>query len=267
VSASGAAAVALTTGARVNPLVSLLIWRLRQAGHAPGLILSTAPLPGLARLTKARRLGWRALQRRWSGPAGGAPAAADPAPIDAYARRRGYPSPWQPLPAVAVGAAVVRVSDLNGPDAVAALGRAGVQVVVNGGGGLFRPALLAAAPAGILNVHMGSLPRVRGMNALEWSLLLGVAPTATLHFVDAGIDTGDIIARQLLPVKEGDDIAALRGRFVPVAVELVAAHLAAVVAGRAPRQPQKNRDGRQYFALHPRLRRIAAARLSAMAGP
>ncbi|MFH1569916.1 MAG: hypothetical protein ABIL09_18125, partial [Gemmatimonadota bacterium] len=56
--------VGLTTGARRNPLAALLLWRLAEAGHAPVLVLSTAPPPGLARLTKARRLGLAGLRRR-----------------------------------------------------------------------------------------------------------------------------------------------------------------------------------------------------------
>lgn len=266
VPASAATRVAVTTGARVNPLAALLIWRLAEAGHRPSLLLSTAPPPGLARLAKARSLGWAAVRARWRGRGrgGGSDAAA---PIDAYARERGYPSPWRALRAIAgeAGLPVVRVSDLNAAAAVAAVRAAGVQVVVNAGGGLFRPGLIEAVPGGILNAHMGPLPRFRGMNALEWSLLLDAPPAVTLHFVAAGIDTGDLIAQEPIPVRAGDTIAALRARYVPVAVELVAAHLAAAGAGAAPLQPQRRGDGRQYFAMHPRLRQVAEACLKARA--
>lgn len=259
---SAGTAVAVTTGARVNPLAALLIWRLREAGHRPALLLSTAPPAGLARLAKARRLGWAALQRRWQGRGGGSdPAAA--APIDAYAAERGYPSPWQSLAAVAAqaGLATVRAGDLNVAAAVDAVAEAGIEVVVNAGGGLFRPALIEVVPGGILNAHMGDLPRFRGMNALEWSLLSGAPPTVTLHYVAAGIDTGDIIARAPIPVRVGDTLSCLRARYVPVAVELVAAQLAALSMGQATSRPQRPGEGRQYFAMHPRLRRMAEARL------
>ncbi|MFH1569835.1 MAG: formyltransferase family protein, partial [Gemmatimonadota bacterium] len=188
---------------------------------------------------------------------------AAPSPIAAYARQRGYPDPFQSLPALCRRRRVpaARVPDLAGPEAVAAVVEAGVGLLVNAGGGLFREPLIGACPAGILNAHMGPLPRVRGMNALEWSLLEGLPPTVTLHFVAAGIDTGDILDCQPIPVEPGDTIAVLRQRYVPVAVELVAAQLAAVAAGTAARQTQRAVEGRQYFALHPQLRRLAEARL------
>jgi len=258
--------VALTTGARVNPLAALLIWRLREAGHRPVAVLSTAPAAGLARLAKARSMGWAAVQRRLARrglPTGPRASGDATAPIDEYARQRGYPSPWQPLPAIAreAGVAVLRVGDLNGAAASEAVRRRAVRVVVNAGGGLFRRGLLEAVPGGILNAHMGPLPRFRGMNALEWSLLEGAPPTVSLHLVAAGIDTGDVIAREPIPRREGDGIAALRARYVAVAVELVAAHLGAVAAGTAARQAQRRGDGRQYFAMHPRLAQVVEARL------
>lgn len=256
--------VALTTGSRINPLAALLIRRLAEAGQRPCLVLSTAPPVGLARLRKARSLGWAALQRRWRHRGDGG-SRDIPEPIDAYARERGYPPPWHALPGLA-GVDVAQVPDLNGEAALRALRRRQVQVVVNAGGGLFRPQLIEAVAGGILNAHMGPLPAIRGMNVLEWSLLLGAPPAVTLHWVAAGIDTGDLIATTPLPVRAGDTITSLRARFVPVAVELIADHLAGVVAGTAPRQPQRRGDGRQYFAMHPRLRQIAETRLPRPAG-
>jgi len=261
--------VALTTGSRVNPLAALLIRRLAEAGQRPGLVLSTAPPPGLARLRKARSMGWAALQRRWrSRNASRGPVVTESGAteaIDSYARGRGYPLPWQALPGLA-GVEVVRVADLNGEAAVEAVREREVQVIINAGGGLFRRPLIEAVPGGILNAHMGPLPAIRGMNVLEWSLLLKTPPAVSLHWVAEGIDTGDLIATAPLPVLDGDTIASLRARYVPVAVELVADHLAGVVAGTAPRQLQRGGDGRQYFAMHPRLKGVVEARLRGPAG-
>ncbi len=46
---------------------------------------------------------------------------------------------------------------------------------------------------GILNVHLGLLPEVRGMSSPEWSLLQGVPLGITFHYMDAGIDTGPVL--------------------------------------------------------------------------
>lgn len=46
---------------------------------------------------------------------------------------------------------------------------------------------------GILNNHIAVLPYVRGRSCVEYSVLFGFPIAATVHFIDEGIDTGDII--------------------------------------------------------------------------
>ena len=54
----------------------------------------------------------------------------------------------------------------------------------------FAKALLDVPRLGVLNIHLGLLPEIRGMSSPEWSLLNRVPVGITIHYMDAGIDTG-----------------------------------------------------------------------------
>ena len=61
-----------------------------------------------------------------------------------------------------------------------------------------------------INCHAGKLPFYRGRNILNWVLIndekeFGI----TVHFVDEGIDTGDIILQETYPIKDSDDYSTL----------------------------------------------------------
>jgi phosphoribosylglycinamide formyltransferase 1 len=65
----------------------------------------------------------------------------------------------------------------------------------------------------LLNVHPSLLPAFPGLHPVRRALEAGVDRTGcTVHFVDAGVDTGPIVVRHEVPVLAGDDEAALRAR-------------------------------------------------------
>lgn len=72
---------------------------------------------------------------------------------------------------------------------------------------------LEAFPGRYLNTHNSLLPAFPGMNAPADALAHGVKVAgATLFVVDAGVDTGPIIAQTVVPVLDSDDLAALTER-------------------------------------------------------
>jgi methionyl-tRNA formyltransferase len=129
-------------------------------------------------------------------------------------------------------------------------------MLLNGGGGIFRDALISAVPSGILNAHMGSLPGYRGMNVLEWSLFYRQQAGVTLHFIERGIDTGDIIQFREVPRTQGDMIADLREKSLIVNLELMREMIPMIEAGTVDRNKQSAHSGKQYYVMHPRLKRM-----------
>lgn len=110
----------------------------------------------------------------------------------------------------------------------------GVEVVVLAGFmRLVTDVLLSAFPMRIVNVHPALLPAFPGIHAQKQALDYGVRVTGcTVHFVDAGTDTGPIIAQAAVPVLDGDDEDALQKRILEREHELLPRVLQLLAEGR-----------------------------------
>lgn len=72
------------------------------------------------------------------------------------------------------------------------------------------PALLEAYPEKIVNIHPALLPNFPGMHGIEDAFKAGVAETGvTVHYIDAGVDTGPIIAQEKVRIEKEDTLASL----------------------------------------------------------
>ena len=75
---------------------------------------------------------------------------------------------------------------------------------------IFRKSIIEATPHGIINCHAGKLPFYRGRNILNWVLINDESEFGiTVHFVDEGIDAGDIIVQNTYPITDADDYKTL----------------------------------------------------------
>jgi Formyl transferase len=160
------------------------------------------------------------------------------------------------------GGRFVLVGDANGNDCRGALEGLGVDILVLAGAPIVRANVLAVPRIGTLNAHQGALPKYRGMNVIEWAIFEGSAPAVTVHFVDPGIDTGDIVASEKTEVWPGDTLEAVRARASEKQAQLLAWAVSTARSGPLPRIRQQAADGRQYYAMHPRLRTVAQQRLA-----
>jgi phosphoribosylglycinamide formyltransferase-1 len=97
-----------------------------------------------------------------------------------------------------------------------ALREAGARFVVLAGFmRLLSPVLLDAFPHSVINIHPSLLPAFPGVDAQAQALAYGVKITGcTVHLVDAGTDTGPILAQTAVPVLEGDTRDALAERIL-----------------------------------------------------
>jgi phosphoribosylglycinamide formyltransferase-1 len=115
----------------------------------------------------------------------------------------------------------------------------GVEVVVLAGFmRLLSEVLLDAFPMRVVNVHPSLLPAFPGVHAQKQAFDYGVRITGcTVHFVDAGTDTGPIIAQAAVPVEDGDDEESLRLRILAREHELLPRVLQWLAEGRVTVQP------------------------------
>jgi phosphoribosylglycinamide formyltransferase 1 len=92
------------------------------------------------------------------------------------------------------------------------------------------PAVLGAFGGRLINTHPALLPAFPGAHAVRDALAAGVPVTgATVHVVDAGVDTGPVLAQRELPVLPGDDEASLHERIKAVERELLVETVAQLV--------------------------------------
>lgn len=249
--------VAVLAPSPYSEVAAQVVAGLIRRGHPPVGVLTLPAVHASTLLRKSMQLGpgtfVRYAARRVLGGGGKKDAAKDGAAPS---------TPALPELARTAGIPVVRVDNINSAEAVAALREWGAEVAIYTGGGIVRKALLDALPGGILNAHLGLLPRVRGMSSPEWSLLLGVPLGVTIHLMDTGIDTGPVLLERRLPDPPPASLADARARLVALGVEGLLQAIDGLSSGSlAPREQAERGRDHQHFVVHERLRALAESRL------
>ncbi len=142
---------------------------------------------------------------------------------------------------------LVEVPHINHPDVVALADRLQPDVIAVFGTSLIRGPLLSKGRLGVFNLHGGLSPHYRGADCTFWALYNGEPEQVgcTLHRIDAGIDTGALIAHVSPEVGEEDDELALFWKAVRDSAGVYAEMLERLERGEALGQSQRER-GRLY---------------------
>lgn len=142
----------------------------------------------------------------------------------------------------------VAVPHINHRDVLALAERLQPDVIAVFGTSLIRGPLLARGRLGIFNLHGGLSPRYRGADCTFWALYNGEPEQVgcTLHRIDSGIDTGELIAHVCPEVGEGDDELTLFWRAVRDSAEVYVEMLERLARGERLGEPQHEK-GRLYL--------------------
>ncbi|UPA22498.1 methionyl-tRNA formyltransferase [Candidatus Peribacteria bacterium] len=107
--------------------------------------------------------------------------------------------------------------------------------------------VIESATYGVINLHFSPLPRYRGCFPGAWSLLNGETEMGvTLHYIDEGIDTGDIIAQKIFPIQPADTAKDVYLSCIEHGTQLFSEHCLPVLEQKNTRTPQKNEDYTYY---------------------
>ncbi len=149
-----------------------------------------------------------------------------PTPVKAEALKRGIPV-HQPL-------------KIRDPEVLAQLQALRPDcIVVVSYGQILPKALLELPPLGCINVHASLLPDYRGAAPIHWAILNGERETGvTTMFMDAGLDTGDMILKAVTPITPEMNVGELHDLLARQGSDLLAETLDRLEAGTAPRTPQ-----------------------------
>ncbi|MCZ7598899.1 MAG: methionyl-tRNA formyltransferase [Gammaproteobacteria bacterium] len=142
--------------------------------------------------------------------------------------------------ALALGLEVRQPSSLKGPQAAAELEALGTDLMVVVAYGLVLPrAVLAAPRLGCVNVHASLLPRWRGAAPIQRAIEAGDAETGvTLMQMDAGLDTGAVLARKSTAIKPHDTAGTLHERLSSLGADLLSRSFEDIVSGALEAVPQ-----------------------------
>jgi len=112
------------------------------------------------------------------------------------------------------------------------------MAVVHGYRLIVRRAVLDRLPDRVVNLHIAYLPFNRGSDPNLWSLLEDTPKGVTIHYVDEGVDTGDVIARRQLEFGDDETLASTYAALQAAMLELFREQWPAIRAGRCGRTPQ-----------------------------
>jgi methionyl-tRNA formyltransferase len=138
---------------------------------------------------------------------------------------------------------------LREPEAEALLAQWAPDVlVVVAYGLLLPPALLGLPRLGAINIHASLLPRWRGAAPIQRAILAGDAETGiTIMQIEAGLDTGAMLAQQRIPIEAGANSQQLHDQLAQLGAELLLATLRLAEDGRLRPKPQSD-QGVSYAA-------------------
>ncbi len=109
--------------------------------------------------------------------------------------------------------------------------------------------LFQLPPLGFINCHAGALPFYRGRNCLNWAIINGEKQFGvTVHYIDEGVDTGDIIRQDFVPIAKDDTYATVLQKAHDQCADTLIAALNDFVEGKVERKSQAEIDSKgSYF--------------------
>jgi len=116
------------------------------------------------------------------------------------------------------------------------------DVIVSAAFGQILPrTFLEIPPYGCINVHASLLPQYRGAAPIQYSVINGETETGiTIMYMDAGIDTGDIILQESLAISQDETGGSLFDKLAVLGSELIVKALGQIADNTAVRTPQDN---------------------------
>jgi methionyl-tRNA formyltransferase len=115
---------------------------------------------------------------------------------------------------------------------------------------IYREPTISAFRLGILNAHIGILPKYRGRCVVEWSVLQGDPTGITVFFIDSGIDTGDrIVLREFIPSNGWKNVGALKNMLFGCDARLYRKALEALMSSEFQFESNDISKGQRYYVM------------------
>jgi methionyl-tRNA formyltransferase len=155
-------------------------------------------------------------------------------------RKRVLTAPPVKEEALRNGLLVLQPEKLRGSETVETIRALQPDLIVTAAYGQILPkAVLEAPRCGCVNLHASLLPKYRGGAPIHYAVMNGDASTGvTLMYMEAGLDTGDMIDRIELPIGDDDTTGTMFAKLSAAGAELLRRTLPGLLAGTVVAEPQ-----------------------------
>jgi methionyl-tRNA formyltransferase len=160
------------------------------------------------------------------------------------------------------GAVVSFRKPLHDPETVSQLKQLKLDVGLHKSGSIYSRDTIECFRLGILNAHIGLLPKYRGRSVMEWSLLQGDPTGISVFFVDAGIDTGErIVLSETVDVTHCQSIAEAKQFLFECDARVYRRAIEKLLQDETSFQSNDG-SGKRYYVMSKSFQDVAQLRLS-----
>lgn len=133
---------------------------------------------------------------------------------------------------------LIEVKNHNDLDCENILKEQKLDLIVLGDTRIIKNNIMSLPEIGIINSHPGYLPDVRGNNPYIWALIHDLPQGCSVHFIDENIDTGDLILREEIEIKNFKSYPALLNKINDLCAKLIVEAVRKINTGDYQRIPQ-----------------------------
>ena len=160
----------------------------------------------------------------------------------------------------------LKASDPNDTKVITFLGMQDVDLILSIGSVILQRDFISIPKMGVINIHKGILPQYRGMGVTEWPLLLKTKQEdaelgVTSHLIELGVDTGPILLKKHLSLRLLNGIEEIESKYLELTVEAMHLSIKSAKEKFINKIEQEQGKGKQYFELHPRLKKLVENKL------
>lgn len=141
-----------------------------------------------------------------------------------------------------LGVPFLPCDNVNSPDFIEKINKYDADLLVSMSfNQILKKEIINLAGRGFINCHAGALPFYRGRNPLNWAIINGEKQFGiTVHYVDEGIDTGDIVEQRLFPIALTDNYATLLDKAVSECANVLYSAILKINSGKLVKQAQSD---------------------------
>jgi methionyl-tRNA formyltransferase len=148
------------------------------------------------------------------------------------------------------GKLIILRRPLDDPTSIERLRSLQCDVGLHAANVIYREPTISAFRLGILNAHIGILPKYRGRSVAEWSILQGDSTGITVFFIDSGIDTGErIVLREFISSDGKNSVTKLKNMLFDCDARLYRKALEALMCAELRFEGNDLSEGRRYYVM------------------